>query len=139
MNELKQVLVEYNNLPFHKWISNNTPLNAFKTQVDEMLWHQQLMHLFPATFKSAYKYCDGIPNLSNFDFDDIKNCPICIKASMRKNTASKQSLTESVVHPYQGVFIDLVFSDVFLMIKMAKLYYLVVYMSKVSTVNWFGF
>ena len=60
--------------------------------------------------KSAYKYCDGIPNLSNFDFDDIKNCPTCIQANMRKNTASKRSLMESVIHPYQGLFIDFGFS-----------------------------
>ena len=76
-----------------------------------MLWYQQLIHLSPVTLQSAYKYCDGIPNLSNFAFDDIKNCPTCIKANMRKNTASKRSLTESVTHPYQGLFIDFGFSS----------------------------
>ena len=75
-----------------------------------MLWHQCLIHLSPATLKSAYKYCDGIPNISNFAFDDIKNCPMCIKENMRKNAASKRSLTESVTRPYQGLFIDFGFS-----------------------------
>ena len=42
---------------------------------------------------------------------------------MRKNAAFKQSLTESVVHPYQGLVINFGFLDVFLMIKMEKLYH----------------
>ena len=70
MNELQQVLFKYHSLPFHYWISNNTPIHALKTQAHKMLWHQQLIHLSPATLQSAYKYCDGIPNLSNFAFDD---------------------------------------------------------------------
>lgn len=35
--ELQQVLVEYHNLPFYKWITNNTLLYALKTQAHEML------------------------------------------------------------------------------------------------------
>ena len=49
MNELQQVPVEYHSLPFHHWISNNTPVHALKTQAHEMLWHQRLIHLSPAT------------------------------------------------------------------------------------------
>ena len=89
MNELQQVPVKYHNLPFYIWISNNIPVHTMKTQAHEMLWHQQLIHLSPAGLQSAYKYCDGNPNLSNFGFDDIKNCPTCIKANMRKNTDFK--------------------------------------------------
>ena len=37
MNELQQVPVEYHSLPFHHWISNNTPVHALKTQAHEML------------------------------------------------------------------------------------------------------
>ena len=110
MNELQQVPIEYHKLPFHKWISNNTPVHALTTQAHEMLWHQRLIHLSAATLQSVYKYCNGIPNLSNFTFDDIKNCPTCIKANMQKNSALKQSLTESVSHPYQSLFIDFGFS-----------------------------
>ena len=40
MNELQQVPLEYHSLPFHHWISNNTPIHALKTQAHEMLWHQ---------------------------------------------------------------------------------------------------
>ena len=89
MNELQQVPVKYHNLPFHTWISNNTPIQALKTQAHEMLRHQRLIHLSSATLQSTYKYCDGISNLSNFAFDDIKNCSTCIKANVRKNVASK--------------------------------------------------
>ena len=88
MNELQQIPLAYHTLPFHHWISNNTSVHALKTQAHEMLWHQLLIHLSPVTLQSAYKYCDGIPNLSNFSFDDIKNCLTCIKANMRKNSAS---------------------------------------------------
>ena len=49
MNDLKQVPIEYHKLPFHKWISNNTPVHALTTQAHEMLWHQHLIHLSPAT------------------------------------------------------------------------------------------
>ena len=63
INELKQVPTQYHKLPFHKWISNNTPVNALKMQAHEMLLHKRLIHLSPSTLKSAYKYCDGIPNL----------------------------------------------------------------------------
>lgn len=62
-----------------------------KTQAHEMVWYQHLIHLSPTTLQSVYRYYDGIPNLSNFDFDDIKNCPTYIKANMRKNS-SKQTL-----------------------------------------------
>ena len=110
MNKLQQVPLEYHSLPFHHWISNNMPIHALKTQAHEMLWHQRLIHLSPATLQSAYKYCDGILNLSNFYFDKIKNCYTCIKANMRKNAASKRSLTESIVHSYQSLFIDFGFS-----------------------------
>ena len=71
-----------------------------------MIWHQCLIHLSPATLQNAYKYVEGIPYLSNFSFDYVKNCPICIKANMRKNSAGKQSLSEMMSHPYQGLFID---------------------------------
>ena len=106
INELYQTPVRFHNLPFHLWIVDNTPVNALTDQAHEMIWHQRLIHLSPATLQNAYKYVDGIPNLSNFKFDDVKNCPTCIKANMQKNSAGKRSLSESVTHPYQGLFID---------------------------------
>ena len=75
-----------------------------------MIWHQHLIHLSPLTLQNAYKYVKGIPNLSNFSFNDVKNCPTCINANMRKNSAGKQSLSKTVLHPYQGLFIDFGFS-----------------------------
>ena len=53
INELETVPTQYHDLPFHKWISNNTPVHALKTQAHEMLWHQRLIHLSPSTLKSA--------------------------------------------------------------------------------------
>ena len=58
----------------------------------------------------AYKYIDGVPNLSQFDFDDVTRCPTCTKANLCKNSPSKQSLSEMVTCPYQGLFIDFGFS-----------------------------
>ena len=110
MSELQQVPLEYLPLPFHHCILNSMPIHVLKTQAHEMIWHQQLIHLSSATLQSVYKYCDGIPNLPNFSFDDIKNCLTCIKANMRKNAASKRSLTKSVTRPYQDLFIDFGFS-----------------------------
>ena len=74
-----------------------------------MIWHQHLIHLLPATLQNAYKCVEDIPNLSNFNFDDVKNCPACIKANMRKNSTGKRSVSESVTHPYQGLFINFSF------------------------------
>jgi len=48
--------------------------------------HIQLQKSLPIY---ATPFGKNMPNLSNFDFDDIKNCPTCIKANMRKNSASK--------------------------------------------------
>ena len=71
-----------------------------------MIWYQPLIHLLPGTLQNAYKYIEGILNKSNFNFDDVKNCPTCINANMRKNSAGKQSLSESLTHSYQGLFIN---------------------------------
>ena len=109
INELEQTPVRFHNLPFHLWITNNTPVNALTDQAHEMIWHQRLIHLSPATLKIVYKYVEGLPNLSNFKFDNVKNFPTCIKANMQKNSACKRSLSESVTHPYQDLFIDFVF------------------------------
>ena len=47
---------------------------------------------------NAYKYMEGIPDLSNLTFIDIKNCLTCPKANMQKNSAGKRSLLKSVTH-----------------------------------------
>ena len=49
--ELQKAPLEYNKLPFHEWISNNTPLHALKTKAHEILWYQMLIHLSPVTLK----------------------------------------------------------------------------------------
>ena len=103
---MEQTPIRFHNLPFHFWISDNTPVNTLTDQAHKMIWHQLLIHLSPATLQNAYKYVEGIPNLSNFKFDDVKNFRTCIKANMQKNSSGKQSLSGSVTHPYQGLFID---------------------------------
>ena len=40
----------------------------------------------------------------------MKKCSTCIKANIKKNSASTKDLMESMIHPYQGLFIDLGFS-----------------------------
>ena len=71
-----------------------------------MIWHQCLIHVLPVTIQNAYKYVETIPNFSNFKFDDVKNCPTCIKSNMRKSSTGKRSRSLLVTHPYQGLFID---------------------------------
>ena len=78
INALEQTPVRFHKLPFNQWIADNTPVNALTDQAHEMIWHQHLIHLSPATLQNAYKYVEGILNLSNFKFDDIKNYPTCI-------------------------------------------------------------
>ena len=103
---LEQTPIRFHKLLSHQWIANNTQVNALTDQAHEMIWHQRLIHLSPATLQNTHKYVEGIPNLSNFRLNDVKNCPTCIKANMRKNSAGKRSLSKTVLHPYQGLFID---------------------------------
>ena len=110
MNTLESVPSRFHQLLFHKWIQNNTPVNVLTEKAHEMIWHQHLIHLLPSTIKEAYKYVDGVPNISCFDFDDITKCTTCTKANLRKNSPTKQSLTKMVTCPYQGLFIDFGFS-----------------------------
>ena len=78
-------------------------------EAEAMLWHQRLIHCGSHSLKSASLYVDGAPNLSAFNFDDILKCPTCLKTNLTKNFG-KKSLRDSVKRPYQGLFIDLVFS-----------------------------
>lgn len=71
MNILESVLKEYHKFLFHIFMSNNTLVNALKEKAHEMLGHHPLIHLLihmsPQTIKDAYKFVNGVPNLSNFD------------------------------------------------------------------------
>ena len=110
ISALEQTPVRFHKFPFHQWIADNTTTNALTNHAHEIIWHQRLIHLSPVTLQNAYKYVEGIPNLTNFSFDDVKNCPTCIKANIRKNYTGKRSLSKTVSHPYQGLFIDFGFS-----------------------------
>ena len=110
MQTLETVPKQFHKLPFHCWIHHNTPVNALTEKAHEMLWHQRLVHLSPSTIQEAHKFVDGVPNLSKFSFDDIDQCKTCLRANLRKRSAGKRSLSESVSCPYQGLFIDFGFS-----------------------------
>ena len=56
INALEQTSMQFHKLLFHKWIANNTPVNALTDQPHEMIWHQCLVHLSPATIQNTYKY-----------------------------------------------------------------------------------
>ena len=78
MDSLKSVPKQFHSLPFHKWIHQNTPVHALTEQAHEMLWHQRLIHLSPASIQNAHNFVDGIPNLSKFKFIKISKCsPKC--------------------------------------------------------------
>jgi len=110
MQILESVPSQFHKLPFNHWIARNTPVNALTDKANEMLWHQRLIHLSPQSIQQAHQFVDGVPNLSKFKFDDIDGCSTCIKANLRKRSAGKRSLSESVSSPYQGLFIDFGFS-----------------------------
>lgn len=61
--------------------------------------------------KQAYKFVDGVPNLSDFDFDNITKCSTCIKVNPIKNSLNKHSLSEMVTCRYQDHFIYFGFSS----------------------------
>ena len=58
----------------------------------------------PSTLKLAYKYCGGIPNLSNFNFNDVKKCSTCIKANIQKNSAGNKK-SNGICNPSLSRFI----------------------------------
>ena len=106
MNSLQSVPKQFHSLPFHEWIHQNTPVNALTEQAHEMLWHQRLIHLHPASIQNAHNFVDGILNLSKFNFNDMDQCTTCIEANLCKRSAGKRSLSKSVTCPYQDLFID---------------------------------
>ena len=48
--------------------------------------------------------------MSKFSFYNINQCPTCVQTNLRKRSAGKRSLSESVSCPYQGIFVDYAFS-----------------------------
>ena len=89
MKTLETVPNQLHKLLFYSWIHNNTPVNALTEKANEMAWHQRSIHLTPGTIQEAYKYVDGVPNLSRFDFNDITKCTTCTKANLCKNSSTK--------------------------------------------------
>ena len=63
------------------------------------------LSMLPPTLRSAYRYVNGIQNLSYFSFDDVTNCSTFIKVNMKKSSTGKNNLSESVIIPYKGLFI----------------------------------
>ena len=46
--------------------------------------------------------------MSAFNFDDILNCPTCLKTNLTKNFG-KKSLRDLIERPYSSLFIDFSF------------------------------
>ena len=97
-------------LPMHDYIHMNTPVNAIKQEVLDLLRHQHLIHCSPDTLKGIHNHVNGVPNLDNFSNDDIHKCSVCLQAKNTKTGPGKKSLSESVTQPYQGLYIDHAFS-----------------------------
>ena len=121
LKALETVPNQFHKLPFHSWIYNNTPVNALTEKTNEMIWHQRIINLSSGTILEAYKYVDGVLNLSRFDFDNITKCTTCTKDNLCKNSLIKQSLSEMVPYPYQYLFIDFGFLGRILYDKEEKL------------------
>ena len=96
-------------LPFHLYIAEATPINAIKQEALELLRHCRLIHCGASTLKGLHKYVDGVPDMSKFEFNDIKKCATCLQAKIHKNSPGTHSLRDTVSHPYQGLYIDMGF------------------------------
>ena len=53
-----------------------------------------------------HKHVDGIPNLNNFQLNDLEKCATCLQAKAHKNPAGTRSLRDTESHPYQGLYVD---------------------------------
>ena len=71
-------------LPYHLYIANATPVNAIKQEAIDLLWHQRLIHCGMSSMKDLHKHVDGIPNLNHIKFNNIDKCAVFFKLRRRK-------------------------------------------------------
>ena len=106
MEVLTQVPPEFHTLPFHLWDTDEAMVDSITDSARELLWHQKLIHVGQHSMKSLHLHVDGIPNLSNANFNDLTKCATCLKANLTKSPAGHSSLRESLTRAYQGLYID---------------------------------
>ena len=95
----KSVSSRFHQLLIHSWIHSNNLVNAFTEKAHAILWHQRLLHLLSGTINEAYKYVNGVPNLSQFNFVGFTNCTTSTKANICKNSPTNRSISEIVTCP----------------------------------------
>ena len=97
-------------LPIHKWMYDITSANAMNKEDEELLWHQRLIHGGDHNYDNLHKHVGGVPNLSEFKFDDVTKCSTCLQVKLTKDPAGTTSLREQLKVQYQGLFMDFGFS-----------------------------
>lgn len=106
--DLKQLPMLYQDLPYHEYIHHNTPVNAIREETQRMLWHQRLGHPSDYYLFNAHKHITGVPQFKHLD-PILETCPTCIRAKQTKEPAGPHS-TRTATRPYQGLSIDFSFA-----------------------------
>ena len=63
------------------------------------------------TLKNIHNHVDGVPNVRKVKFNYLTLCVTCLKANLTKYSAGHHSLYDSLMTPYQGLYIDFGFPD----------------------------
>ena len=86
------------------------PISALNKKAEGLLWHKRMLHCGTHSFKNIHKHVDGVPNLNDFSFDDLCECPSCLKTNLSKVPPGHSSLRDRVTQPYQGLYMDFSFA-----------------------------
>ena len=109
MQVLESLPKKYHSLPFSSWIKHNTTVHVLTKKAHEMLW-DVVTPTLDTNVSSDDTECAQIrQRASKFSFDNIDQCPTWIDANLCKNAPGNLSLSESVLCPYQGLFINMVY------------------------------
>ena len=96
--DLNNIPKEFHNLPFHKYVQENTPVLAIRAET----------HLSDYYLYNAHKHVKGVPKFKH-QARIIDICPTCIRAKQTKEPAGTNTMRQATI-PYQGLSIDFSFS-----------------------------
>ena len=110
MEILSHIPKSFHTLPYHVWGTEQALIDPLSDEACSHLWHHCLIHCGEHTLKEAHKHIEGVPNMSKFSFHDLTRCATCIKSKLTKNSLGSESLCDSLLRPYQGLYIDFGFA-----------------------------
>lgn len=98
----------YQNLPYHEYIHQNTPVLALRQDTERLLWHHRLGHPSDYYLFAAHRYVKGVPRFKHMD-PILDSCPTCIRSKQTKNPSGPNT-TRTATIPFQGLSIDFSFA-----------------------------